>query len=146
MHRSPADAVDGLVHPETQVRGGAVDLTVSAVHALEEPPHLDFGGSELQLAGTTELRPTVRTPGDEYGWWSLEPGTYLIEYNERLTDPPAFLQPRDVLIRGGAMHASGWIWELATVGIHAGAGLELKENARVSTLWPAPPVDAPERP
>lgn len=145
MHPAPAEAVEGMVHPETQIRGGAIDLTVAAVYALDEPPHLDFGGSELQLAATTELHPTQRHPDDEFGWWSLEPGTYLVEYNERLVDPPAFVQPRDVLLRGGGLHASGWVWELAGLGVHAGAGLELKENARISTLWPKPPVDAPER-
>lgn len=144
MNHSPAEALEGLVHPDTQVRGGAVDLTVDTVYAIDEPAHLDFGGSELQLAATTELDPELRLPSDDHGWWSLSPGTYLIEYNERLVDPPAFLQPRDVLIRGGGSHASGWVWELAPIGLHLGGGLELKENARISTLWPAPPVDAPE--
>lgn len=144
MSRSPAEALEGLIHPDTQVRGGAVDLTVSAVYSIDEPAHLDFGGSELQLAATTELMSERRVPSDEHGWWSLDTGTYLIEYNERLVDPPAFLQPRDVLVRGGGIHASGWVWELAPVGVHVGAGLELKENARISTLWPAPPVDLPE--
>lgn len=146
MHPSPEAAVEGLVHPDTQVRGGAVDLTVAAVFAIDDPAHLDFGGSELQLASTTELDPARRLPDDDHGWWSLAPGTYLIEYNETLVEPPGFLQPRDVLVRGGGVHASGWVWELARVGVHLGGGLELKENARVSTLWPAPPVDASESP
>lgn len=146
MHPSPADALDGLVHQETQVRGGAVDLTVDSIYTIDEPPHLDFGGSELQLAATTELIPEPRHPDDEYGWWSLDAGTYLLEYNETLTDPPAFIQPREVLVRGGGMHASGWFWELSTIGLIVGGGLEVKENARVSTLWPVPPVDDLESP
>ena len=146
MPRSPVEAIEGLIHPDTQVRGGAVDLTVDKVYTIDEPAHLDFGGSELQLAATTELIPEQRMPQEDLGWWSLDAGMYLIEYNERLVDPPAFIQPRDVLIRGGGMHASGWVWELTQVGLFVGGGLELKENARISTLWPAPPVDTPESP
>ncbi len=146
MHPSPGAALDGLVHPDTQIRGGAVDLTVDAVYAIDEPAHLDFGGSELQLAATTAVEPERRHPDDEYGWWSLQPGTYLIEYNESLVDPPVFIQPREILIRGGGMHASGWVWELSSIGLFVGGGLEVKENARVSTVWPIPPVDDFESP
>lgn len=139
MHPDPASIVDGLVHAESQVHDGAVDLTVDHVFAVDEPGHLDFGGSELQMPGTTLLTARRRHPDDEYGWWSLEPGMYLIEYNEELAQPPAFLQPREALIAAGGVHASGWVTELHRVGLIAAAGLEIKENARISTLWPRPP-------
>lgn len=126
--------VDGMIHPETQLHDGFVDLTVSAVHHIDAPAHLDFGGSELQRPATTAADPEPRNPTDEYGWWSLSPGTYLIEYNEDLQASMAYLQPRDALIHGGGMHSSGWVRELTTVGLTVGAGLELKENARISTL------------
>ena len=134
MRRDPRDVVGDLIHPETQIHDGAVDLTVAHIFAIDEPGHLDFGGSELQLPATTRLDPVKRHPDHEYGWWSLEPGTYLVEYNETLTSPPAYIQPRDMLIAGGGMHASGWVHEFTRVGIHLGAGLELKENARISTV------------
>lgn len=139
MHPDPGATVEGLVHAETQIRNGAVDLTVDRVHAIDDPGHLDFGGSELQMPGTTVLTPARRHPDDEYGWWSLEPGCYLIEYNERLVEPPAFLQPREALIAACGMHASGWVTDIDRVGVVLLAGLELKENARISTLWPRPP-------
>lgn len=139
MHPDPGRAVDGMVHPETQVHDGAVDLTVDRVLVVDEPAHLDFGGSELQRPATTAIEPETRHPDDDYGWWSLTPGLYLFEYNERLAEPPAFVQPRDALLAGGGIHPSGWVTELDWLGCSLGAGLELKENARVSTLWPTPP-------
>lgn len=142
MHPDPAAVLDGLLHAETQVHDGAVDLSVARVHVIDEPAHLDFGGSELQLPATTELEPEKRHPDDEYGWWSLDPGLYLVEYNETLTEPPAFLQPREALITGGAIHPAGWVDRLPGIGLFVGGGLECKENARISTLWPVPPGDA----
>lgn len=142
MHPDPADTVDDLVHPETQVHDGAVDLTVAAVHVIDEPAHIDFGGSELQLPATTAIEPTKRHPDDEYGWWSLDPGLYLLEYNESLAEPPAFLQPREALIAGGAIHPAGWVDRLPAVGLFVGGGLECKENARVSTIWPGSSSEA----
>ncbi|MFW6448899.1 MAG: dCTP deaminase [Halobacteriota archaeon] len=142
MHSDPGSVLEGLVHAETQVHGGSVDLTVARVHIIDEPAHVDFGGSELQLPATTALEPRRRHPDDEYGWWSLDPGLYLLEYNERLRDPPAFVQPREALIAGGAIHPSGWVERLPAMGLFVGGGLEVKENARVSTLWPAMPGDA----
>ena len=135
MNADPTIALEGLVHRETQVHGGAVDLTVSRIFAIDEPAHLDFGGSELQLPATSPLPPEKRHPDDSFGWWSLEAGTYLVEYNERLIDPPAFIQPRDVLIAGGGIHASGWVESLDRIGLVVEAGLEVKENARISTLF-----------
>lgn len=142
MNADPGSAVDGLVHPETQVHDGAVDLTVANVHVIDEPAHLDFGGSELQLPATTELEPEKRHPDDDYGWWSLDPGLYTVEFNETLTAPVAFIQPREALVAAGAIHPAGWFERLPDVGLFVGGGLECKENARISTLWPAPPFDA----
>lgn len=140
MHQAPAEAVGELIHTDTQVHDGAVDLTVASVHVLDEPAHIDFGGSEVQLPATTVLEPERRHPDDEYGWWSLEAGTYLLRYNETLLEPPALLHPRELLIRAGAGHPTGWVTELGPVGLTVGGGLELKENARVSTLWPVEPT------
>lgn len=139
MDADPTVSIEGMVHPETQVHDGRVDLTVDRLLAIDEPAHLDFGGSELQLPATSPLQPQKRHPDDDYGWWSLEPGTYLIEYNETLIDPPAYIQPRDVLIAGGGLHASGWIDSLERMGLIVEAGLEVKENARISTLFLEPP-------
>ncbi|MFB6167605.1 MAG: dCTP deaminase [Haloferacaceae archaeon] len=131
------DAVDGIVHEPTQARDdGGVDLTVTEVHEVERPGRVDFGGGELEPAGL-EPHPRVwRDEDDDYEWWHLDAGTYLIEYNESLSGA-ALLQPRAEVVERGGSHPTLRVTELPTVPLTVGgAGLRLKENARVSTLLP----------
>ncbi len=77
-----------------------------------------------------------RDPDDDYQWWELSAGTYLIEYNESLTDE-ALLQPRPELVERGGSHPTLRVTELPRVPLSVGgAGLRLKANARVSSLLP----------
>lgn len=130
--------VDGIVHEPTQTDGSGLDLTVSEVYEVTAPGRVDFGGGELESADT-EPHPTAkRNPDDDYEWWTLEAGQYLIEYNETLS-PPADLtlvvQTRDELLARGAFHPTLHTQDLDRVPLSvAGAGLKLKENARVSTI------------
>jgi hypothetical protein len=131
------DAVTGIVHEPTQARDdGGVDLTVTAVHEVDRPGRVDFGGGELAPAGL-EPHPRVRrNEDDDYGWWHLDAGTYLVEYNESLAGE-ALLQPRTEVVERGAGHPTLRVTDLPTVPLTVGgAGLRLKENARVSTLLP----------
>ncbi|MFC6873450.1 dCTP deaminase/dUTPase family protein [Halobellus marinus] len=131
------DAVDGIIHEPSQVRkDGGVDLTVTEIHEVRSPGRVDFGGSELEPA-ELEPHPRVwRNPDDDYQWWHLESGTYLIEYNESLSET-ALLQPRTEILARGGTHPTVRVEELPRVPLTvAGAGLRLKENARVSTLLP----------
>ena len=135
--RDLVDAVDGLVHEPTQVRDdGGIDLTVTEISEVEVPGRVDFGGGELEPPDL-EPHPRVwRDDADDYQWWSLEAGTYLLEYNESLSGR-ALLQPRiEVLERGGS-HPTLRVDDLPAVPLTVGGeGLRLKENARVSTLLP----------
>ena len=133
---SLADRVDGIVHERTQTAGPGLDLTVDAVHALTAPGAIDFGGGELDPAETTPLDTVKNDPDEDYGWWTLSPGTYLVTYNESLTgEEPVVLQPRDALIERGASHPTLQVRRLPRVPLTVPeAGLHLKENARVSTL------------
>ena len=130
------DAVSGLVHEPTQTEGTGLDLTVAAVHEPTEPGGVDFGGGELAPAGTAELDPAKRDPADDYGWWDLAGGVYLLEYNETLdADAPVSLGPRVELAARGAFHPTLRVRELPRVPLVVPeAGIGLKENARVSTL------------
>lgn len=133
--------VDGLVHEPTQTAGRGIDLTVDAVHAVTEPGSVDFGGGELEAAGTEPIRPERRDPDDDYGWWDLEAGTYLIEFNESISAPDdvdLVLQPRDEVRARGATHptlhlAGDEPLDAVPIAVPDG-GIEIKENARVSTL------------
>ncbi|MCT9096318.1 dCTP deaminase [Haloarchaeobius sp. HME9146] len=141
MPQDIVERVDGLVHPETQVRDHGIDLTVSAIHEVVGPGRIDFGEDELQEAEFEPHELTTRNPGDEYQWWELDAGQYVVQYNEFMVGEGAarlLLQPRNKLMARGASHPT------VTVGDHlplmplsvGGAGLNVKENARISTLVP----------
>ena len=131
--------VDDLVHAPTQTEGRGVDLTVAAVRRVADPGSVDFGGGELDAADLKAVGTERRDPDDEYGWWNLDAGQYLLSYNESLSAPNDLsfvLQTRDELRARGALHPTLHVRSLKAVPLAVGGtGLELKENARVSTLF-----------
>jgi len=130
-------AVDGLLHEETQVHEDGVDLTAGAVYVVDDAGRIDFGGGELEPARTHPHETRTRRPDDDYGWWHLDGGQYLIEYNESLTDGPALLQTREAVLERGASHPTRVVTSLPRMPLSVSdGGLYLKENARVSTLRP----------
>lgn len=131
-----SDHVEGIVHEQTQVRDREIDLTVAAIAVVEDPGRVDFGGGELEAASFDRIQTEIRSPGDEYEWWNLTEGQYVIEFNEALTgQEPLWLQPRDELRERGAMHPTVRLSELGPMPLSvARGGIRIKENARVSTL------------
>ena len=133
--------VDGIVHEPTQAEGPGVDLTVTEIYGVRTPGRVDVGGGELESADSEPHPSAKRNPGDDYVWWTLDAGRYLIEYNETLSPPEdVFLvvQTRDELLTRGAFHPTRHTQELGRVPLSVGgAGLKLKENARVSTIYRA---------
>lgn len=138
------DHVDGIVHEPTQTGGRGVDLTVAAVFRVAGPGGVDFGGGELEPAQLEPVETALRDHDDDYGWWNLDAGQYLIEYNESLSAPDdvtPVLETREALLARGAFHPTLHVDSLDVVPLSVGgAGLRLKENARVSTLL-APGAD-----
>jgi deoxycytidine triphosphate deaminase len=135
---SLTDCVDDILHEPTQTEGRGVDLTTAEVYEITAPGRVDFGGGELEAAAVEPHDSQFRNPDDDYEWWQLDAGTYLVSYNESLALPDgatATVQTRDALLARGAYHPTLRVEGLdrmpLTVG---GAGLRLKENARVSTL------------
>lgn len=149
MHLLPPDEIrarlEGLVHFDTQASApSGLDLTAAALFALTEPGQLDFGGSEAKTAERQRLDPQRANPDDDYGWWKLEAGPYVVRYNESIElkgKQIALLAPHERLLAAGAHHptvalrapqeTSDPIEVLLAVN---GPGLRIKENARVSTL------------
>jgi len=131
-------AVDGLLHEETQVHDGGIDLTVSEVFVVDDAGRIDFGGGELEPAGTRPHETRKRHPEDDYEWWHLDEGQYLLAYNESLTtDEPLLLQTREAVLERGAAHPTRVVTSLPRMPLSVSeGGLHLKENARVSTLRP----------
>ena len=138
MNESLLDIVTGIVHEPSQTEGRGVDLTLADVFTVAEPGRVDFGGGELEATDLERVPTEKRNPEDDYGWWNLDAGTYLVGYNESLDvdgDRTITIQTRDeVRVRGG-YHPTLHVSELRRVPFTVGgAGLRLKENARISTL------------
>lgn len=130
------DRLDGLVHEPTQVReDGRVDLTVREISTVSDPGRLDFGGGELTAPETRAVPTTRRNPDDEYRWWQLGAGTYLVSFNESLREgDPVRIQPRRELLECGGSHPTVETEQLDPIPLTVGgAGLNIKANARVST-------------
>jgi hypothetical protein len=137
------DVVDGLLHPDTQVSEDGIDLTVGAIHEVAAPGRVDFGGDEMEEADLEPCPLTRRSEGDEFQWWHLDAGQYVVQYNEFFVgEEPVRLQPRYKVLARGASHPSLRVDDhlpLVPLAV-GGAGIRIKENARVSTLTP---LDAP---
>ena len=130
------DRINGILHEPTQVHDdGRVDLTVAAITRVIEPGRIDFGGGELEAASTEPIPTTRRHPDDEYEWWNLDAGTYLATFNESLRGgEPIRIQPRDALLVRGGYHPGLRVPTLSPIPVTVGgAGLRLKENARITT-------------
>lgn len=134
------DRLDGLVHEETQVGPRGVDLTVAEIRAVENPGRVDFGGDELADSTLAPVETELRNSDDDYGWWNLDAGQYLVGYNETLAgDDPLVCQTRTELRERGAFHPTIFVSNLGRVPLSVGTGgVRIKENARVSTLLPPP--------
>lgn len=131
--------VDGIIHEETQLAEKGVDLTVDSVSRPETPTDLDFGGGEEQIGESVEITPKKRNEDDEYGWWNLEKGLYIIEFNEEIevAEAAGTVVPLARLTKSGSFHGSlkfsGRLESNPVLSVSS-AGLNLKENARISRL------------
>lgn len=136
-----ATQIDGLVHFETQQAPTGLDLTVDTMYQTTGPGQLDFGGSEYKNAPREPLTPVLKDPDDDYAWWTLEPGAYIVEYNESLTlasHQRALISPLDRTLHAGAHHSTVVLTDgldpLSTLLIVSQTGCRLKENCRISRL------------
>lgn len=135
--------VEGIVHEPTQTAGRGLDLTVNEVYEVADPGHVDFGGGELDDAELQPHSSERRNPDDNYEWWEIDAGQYLLEYNESLATDGMELtvQTRDELLVRGAFHPTLRVTDLSRIPLSVGgAGIGLKENARVSTVVAAQSV------
>ena len=131
-----SDAFEGIVHEPTQTGGRGLDVTVAKVEEITAPGRIDFGGGELEPAETTAHETRFRDSDDDHAWWHLDAGQYLLSYNESLVEGArATVQTRDELLARGAFHPTLEVTDLEAVPLSVGgAGLRVKENARVSTV------------
>jgi hypothetical protein len=132
---------EGLISAKKQQGRFALDLTARGVSRVESGGALDFGGSAFREASAIALEPQKKTPEEPYGWWNLEPGAYLLAFNETVRSAGAGLIlvfPHRRLLAAGAWHASAVLDVLDhdfCVPLDVGpGGLAIKQNARVSRV------------
>jgi len=130
--------LDGTVQKDHQVDEHGVHLTVAEVLTMHGRGSLDFGGSEMKAAGTHPLEPLEHKPGEKYGWWRLDGGTYIVRFNERIKDgaPPMLLVSNQRLLSCGCGLAAACVGpgELRSVLTVPQVGVRIKENARIALL------------
>ena len=132
--------VESLIHAKTQIQGHRIVLTVGQIARLSGSASFDFGGGEFSDCTKELLTPDKPDP-DDYGWWTLHPGTYLIEFNEGLDLPSghiAVLQPWGQTAANGLTHPtrvlSGRHRTVAVPVSVRDVEFHIKENARLSEL------------
>ncbi|MFB6282992.1 MAG: dCTP deaminase [Halobacteria archaeon] len=133
---------DNTVHEETQAEGSGFDLTLGDVYIVIQPGKVDFGGGELEESQLMPRETEMENPNDDYSWWALDGGQYLIEYNETPNErfdkesPELIVETRKEVLRRGAYHPSvdvEMISDALPLSVPDG-GIRLKENARISTV------------
>ena len=119
---------------ESQVQPNGVDLTLDTVFEQVEPGRIARGGKEIGE------RRELSSEG-EPGVFSLDPGGYVVRYDEVVTIPDdhvGFILPRSSLMRNSTMVNTA-VWDAGYSG--RGEGLlqvhhpiELEAGARIAQL------------
>lgn len=133
--------LDGIVHKETQVEPYGVTLTVDTIKRFSDAGSLDFGGGEYEQAGRDEVEPAKRSEDDEYGWWRLDAGTYMVRFNESVrsdAETAVWVEPWTHARESGLSHGRRQVSPrddaVSVVITVPKTGVTIKENARLSIL------------
>jgi dUTP pyrophosphatase len=129
--------VEDLADAERQVQPNGVDVRIDRLFRLTSPALLGESDSVREPAAREEVLP------DRDGWWSLQPGSYVIALRERVNLPPdlmALARPRSSLLRSGvAIHTA--VWDAGYTGrsetllsVLNPRGFRLQRGARVLQL------------
>lgn len=133
-----ANTAEGVISTKKQVGTHWLDLTVKGIASIRRGGALDFGGSEYEEASTEDIAAVKESSDEKYGWWTLEPGTYCVRFNEAVTDDGAMVCvfPHPRLLAAGGAHPATVVEKVdddfvQTLWVGSG-GLRIKENARIS--------------
>ncbi len=128
-----------LVYAPKQVNNNSLELTIKSIHTFVERGQVDFGGGEYLEAKHKQLDPELEKD-PKYGWWNLDKGNYLTQYNETIDKPLylALISPHKRILLTDAFHPT-FIWlpkekgqPIFTILQVGEKGIRLKENARFS--------------
>ena len=129
--------VEGYVHLAAQIQPNGFDLTLQQVSDFKSAGQIDLSNAERVLPNTHTL------PFDKDEYLQLEPGPYLITFNEVIRLPldlMALGKPRSSLLRCGvAVHNA--VWDAgyqgrsqALIVVYNREGFRVKRNARLIQL------------
>lgn len=131
--RDAQNFIHHMVDPKVQVQPNGVDLTVRRVFRIRGVGEISFDSKKLPEY--EELK------WDSNGRLKLEPGAYIIEYNEVIEVPRdciAMVFPRSTILRMGC-DLRGALWDSGYVGRSRSLlivynPIVLHKNARIAQL------------
>jgi dUTP pyrophosphatase len=129
--------VEGMIDRDAQLQPNGIDLTLESVARFSGPGTLTWDNQGRQLPGTEEL------VFDPNGQLYLQPGSYLVRFNETVNLPQhymAYARPRSSLLRSGAaLHTA--VWDagyrgrgVALLVVYSPHGFRVEHNARIVQL------------
>lgn len=133
--------IEDMINEKIQVRSNSVDFTVCEVLKLKTEGSLDFGGGEFEASNVDKVEPVKREEDDDYGWWTLSGGTYLVRYNESISqlEGCGLLSPHPNLMLSGCTHPTlllkEWKKDYVVPLEVQKEGVRIKQNARISKLF-----------
>lgn len=129
--------VEAMIDPEAQTQMCGVELTLQRVERYLSAGSLAFDNKDRKLPETKVVE------FDTSGWIDLQPGAYLVTFNEIVDIPKdmaALARPRSSLLRMGASLETA-LWDPGYRGrsqsllvVYNSQGLRLKKNARLMQL------------
>lgn len=129
--------VEAMIDPEAQTQMCGVELTLQRVERFLSSGSLAFDNKERKLPETEVVE------FDPSGCVDLQPGAYLVTFNEIVDIPKdmaALARSRSSLLRMGASLETA-LWDPGYRGrsqsllvVHNSQGLRLKKNARLMQL------------
>ena len=139
--------IENFVALEAQLQPNGFDLSLQEVARFNTRCHSERSEESRPQLGASDAdrvpSDTEPMPFDAEGWLSLEPGPYLITFNEVVNLPPDLMalgRPRSSLLRSGvALHTA--VWDAGYRGrsqslltVHHPNGFRLQRNARLAQL------------
>ena len=129
--------IEGYVSLEDQLQPNGFDLSVREVARCSSPGRIGASNDSRVLPDTHPL------PFDGEGWLSLEPGPYLMTFNEVVNLPGDLMalgRPRSSLLRSGvSLHTA--VWDAGYSGrsqslltVHNASGFRLQRDGRLAQL------------
>ena len=135
--QSPSPLIEEYLSLEQQLQPNGFDLTLREVGRFVSAGSIGSGPGGRELSDTE----TVSFGHDD--WIQLEPGPYLVTYNEVVNLPRDLMalgRPRSSLLRSGvSVHTA--VWDAGYCGrsqslmvVHQGSGYRLQRGARLMQL------------